>query len=460
LPLAYKGFSHSVLCNYRNRLIGAEAGARTFYLLLKHLQGMDLVRGRGLQRTDSFAVLSAVRNLHRLELVVETMRVTLLALAREDGTWVKAKLPADWVERYDEWAQQERLVRSPGEEGKREAVTLAKQTGEDGLLLLSRLDEPDVDPRLRDLEEVRIMRTVWEQQFVVQDGGLDWPATVNLPRGEVIQTPHDPDVRYATKRKGKAGWEGYRAHITETVDEERPRVITDIHTTMATVADQEAIEPIQKDLKEHGLDPEQQVVDRGFVSGPNLADSEERGTELVGEVGADPSPQSRVVGGLTLDQFEVDYEAKAARCPGGCTSVGWSEGEHEGKPVVRVTFAAGECGRCPYYERCVMTKQETAQGRRLLLVEHHDRIRERREEQKSEAFRAILRRRAGIEATLSEMTRAHGLREARYVGLARVSLQNLFIGTATNLKRVARWLGGEKRQSQRRKCLAHWLAAA
>jgi hypothetical protein len=48
-----------------------------------------------------------------------------------------------------------------------------------------------------------------------------------------------------------------------------------------------------------------------------------------------------------------------------------------------------------------------------------------------------MHQRNAIEGTISELTRAHGLRRSRYRGFAKVELQNLFIATACNVKR---WL--------------------
>ena len=48
-----------------------------------------------------------------------------------------------------------------------------------------------------------------------------------------------------------------------------------------------------------------------------------------------------------------------------------------------------------------------------------------------------MHQRSAIEGTISELTRAHGLRRSRYRGFAKAELQNLFIATACNIKR---WL--------------------
>ena len=89
----------------------------------------------------------------------------------------------------------------------------------------------------------------------------------------------------------------------------------------------------------------------------------------------------------------------------------------------------------------------------------HDLLERRREEQKTEAFKKTYRSRAGVEATGSEMIRAHGLRTARYVGQAKASLQHLMTATATNLKRAARWVAGERPNRLRARSLQGPLAA-
>ena len=55
-----------------------------------------------------------------------------------------------------------------------------------------------------------------------------------------------------------------------------------------------------------------------------------------------------------------------------------------------------------------------------------------------------MHQRNGIEGTISELTRAHGMRRNRYRGLAKARFQNLFIATACNIKQWLK-LGGAKR---------------
>jgi transposase len=51
-------------------------------------------------------VLAAVRDLNRLERMVETLRVALNVLATVDPDGVLANIPAEWVDRYGQRAEE------------------------------------------------------------------------------------------------------------------------------------------------------------------------------------------------------------------------------------------------------------------------------------------------------------------------------------------------------------------
>lgn len=85
---------------------------------------------------------------------------------------------------------------------------------------------------------------------------------------------------------------------------------------------------------------------------------------------------------------------------------------------------------------------KAGKGPLLILGAHYDT--RRRAEQESEDFKEKMKRRPAVEGTISEMTRKHGVRRARYRGKDKVRLQALFTGAATNLKRLARALAARK----------------
>ena len=77
-----------MLTEFRRRLLQGEAEQRLLDRLLAGLREAGYVRAKGMQRTDATHVRSAVRDLTRLELIGETLRAALNALARLDPGWV------------------------------------------------------------------------------------------------------------------------------------------------------------------------------------------------------------------------------------------------------------------------------------------------------------------------------------------------------------------------------------
>ena len=93
-----------------------------------------------------------------------------------------------------------------------------------------------------------------------------------------------------------------------------------------------------------------------------------------------------------------------------------------------------KCWDCQQRVACLSAGQR---HRSLVVDEHHDVLQAQRGEMKTDAFTSLMKRRAAIEGTISELVRAHGLRQARYRGLKKVALQNWLTGAACNVKR---WL--------------------
>src|SRR5215213_11289502 len=100
LALTDPGFDHTVLSEFRSRLVANGAELLLLDTLLQRLQQQGLVKARGRQRTDSTHVLAAVRVLNRLERVGETLRAALNELAAVAPDWLQALAPAEWYRRY------------------------------------------------------------------------------------------------------------------------------------------------------------------------------------------------------------------------------------------------------------------------------------------------------------------------------------------------------------------------
>ena len=160
LDLADAGFDHSVLCEFRARLLQHKATERLLGRVLDAAREGGLLKARGRQRTDSTHVLAALRTLNRLELVGETLRAALNAIAVVAPDWLRGVAPPDWHERYDRRVEDMRL---PETGPKRDAYFV--QVGADGFLLLDALDGAGAPPDAAALPAVAVLRRVWARHF-------------------------------------------------------------------------------------------------------------------------------------------------------------------------------------------------------------------------------------------------------------------------------------------------------
>src|SRR4051812_34459809 len=87
LELDDPGFNHTVLSEFRTRLVHGQAERQILDTLSDQLTELGLIHQRGRQRTDSTHALAAVRVLNRLERVGETMRAALNDLAVIAPEW-------------------------------------------------------------------------------------------------------------------------------------------------------------------------------------------------------------------------------------------------------------------------------------------------------------------------------------------------------------------------------------
>jgi len=442
LALTDPGFDHTVLSEFRTRLIAGSAGLLLLDTLLQRLQEQGLVKARGRQRTDSTHVLAAVRTLNRLERVGETLRAALNELATVAPEWLQAMAPASWYERYGRPVENYRL---PKTEAARQ--DLAATIGADGQQLLSAIDAAAQQPELAQLPTVRTLRQVWAAQYVAddaEDGRMRLGSAAELPpSAEQVCSPYDPEARYSNKRD--VSWVGYKVQVTETCDPacEGPHVITNVETTPATTPDDNMVAVIHASLEKRGLLPGEHLVDKGYTDSHVLVDSPQRyGVTVVGPVADDPSWQARVEGGLTKAAFRVDWERRVVTCPAGKENVSWLPAARPDEGMAfEVRFARRDCTPCPLRARCTRAKREP----RIIWLQPRERfeaLQGARRHQQTAAFQASYAARAGIEGTHAQAISRCGLRRCRYIGLAKTRLQHVLTAVAVNLVRVAEWCAG------------------
>jgi transposase len=450
LPLTDQGFDASVLSEFRARLVAGKAERKFFEALLEKLKEKGLLKGRGMQRSDSLQVVAAVRDLNRLELVMETLRVALESLCKANVEWVREKVPSDWFERYGEWIESERLVKESGGKGKGETERLLKQTGKDGFWLLEQLDE---EKELRELEEVKRLEKVWRQQYRQEEsesGATSIEMQTKESRraegvdSEIIVTPHDEEARYSEKRG--EGSTGYKLHLTEVAEEEAPALITDVEIVGGQEYDGAALEGIHQRLKERGLLPEEHLADGGYVNGNTIAESQKREVQLTGPV--QEAPACTEGNCLSLEHFQFDFEQQKAICPMGRESIHWVKmlRRDRGREAFLIYWEKQQCLSCRLAPPSLLNQER---GRKVQISTHYQIIVKRRAEQQNKEFKNKYRRRSGVEATLSTLVRGYAGRRTPYRGRGKTRAHYLRIASAMNLKRAIAWERGERPQRKR-----------
>lgn len=454
LPLDDPGFDESILVEFRRRLLTAGAEERLLTLLLETLVDRGLLKARGRQRSDSTHVLALLRTLTRLTLVAETMRHALNALADAAPGWLAAHGDPAWAERYAARVEEYRLPQDPA------ARRLLETTvGQDGYALLQAVYDPSAPPALRRCPALGILRQVWVQQYYGPHD-VRWRTGEDLPpHARLIASPYEVEARFATKRQ--TAWTGYKVHLTETCDEERPHLITNVETTPATTNDVGVTDTIHAHLAARHLLPREHLLDTGYVAADVLVTSRRRAVDVVGPALGDNSWQARQPDGLDMSCFAIDWEARHVTCPGGKRSVRWTPGHDKqgaGQDLVAVQFDPDDCRGCPLRPRCTQAKTGP-RTMRLRPREQHEALQTTRRRQLTEAFKQLYAVRAGIEGALSQEVRAFGLRAARYRGQAKTYLQHLLVAVAMNIVRVAAWAEGIPRAQTRQSSFARLVAA-
>lgn len=449
LELTDPGFDHSVLTEFRDRLIAGDAGMQVLDRLLQTAAERGLLKAGGRARTDSTIVLAAARKINGLVRLGETLRAALNTLAAEEPEWLAGQIPSEWFDRYGARFEDTRLPKGQAKQNE-----LIEQIGTDGMSLLKALHRPSAPTSLRLSPVVQTLRQMWIQEYFVDDGQVRRRDLKDRPPGAMrLVTPYDTDARGSVKRD--TFWDGYKVHLTETCEPDSPNLITHVATTDSTVQDMRLLGQIHARLAEHGRLPARHLVDAGYATASEVvAARREHGVELVGPILASTSWQ-KDGDGFTQADFTIDWENRRVTCPNGVATGNWREDRSpEGAPVVRARFPMSACHPCPSRTRC--TRVQTKTGRRITLrpQAEHEAIQQARAREEAPEWKDLYAQRAGVEGTISQGVRAFGLRRGRYHGLAKTRLQHQLTAAGMNLHRINAWLTGTPRARTRTSHLA------
>lgn len=424
---------HTTLFKFYQRLEGNEV-ARELFTTFVEAFTQTCGTSLKIQRTDSFFVHGWLRILSRYGLFKETIATFLRALRKhKPGLYenIRQELSQDYLEKNFDLTEKDK------ERAQRKVALMARD--------LYRIQGAfENHHQVKHYETFEILCRVFTQQCQVEETPEQEPKITlkEKPDTDTVCTPHNPDARYV--RKGKQRVTGDKAVITETCDpDNKVQFITDVDVVKITTPDSQLQSELLDRLVDHGFKPDTQYEDAGFVTGETILAAREKGVELEGPVaGRSQSFDKFEQPDRSLDaaDFDVqvdpdDGELLVVACPNQQVARDQQRSDKTGDLLVH--FDADECRTCPLAARCPVDVGKRVATFRVSEAQYVGARRHHRY-MEDEGYRKMCAVRAGVEATVSELTRVHGARKSRHRKAARTNLQILFAATACNVKRFIR----------------------
>lgn len=249
--------------------------------------------------------------------------------------------------------------------------------------------------------------------------------------GTALQSPFDPDVGYGHKGPG------YHVHVTETCHNvDKPEIITDYEVHSAGRSDRGKAEDVVHRLAGTDRQPERLFADGGYPTGPSAVAIQAAGIDFRAPVDRGRMPAET----MSRTHFTFDEQGHVRNCPAGHAPTAHRVTNPNGDgEALHAYFDGDRCRACELSERCPVRAPNNGHSGdfRLDLRPELRRRDEMFERQKDPVWRQDYRIRSGVEATMSELKRGHGMGRLRVRCLPRVRFAVACKVTACNVKR---WL--------------------
>ena len=207
----------------------------------------------------------------------------------------------------------------------------------------------------------------------------------------------DKEMRHGRKNKNKL-FNGYKRHLAADLD---TKLIHAVAVLPANEQEQFAAPVLKRAIEANGYSIGELYIDRGYLSSDAVDEVLAEGGEVICRPWAFTKP-----GYFSKLDFSFDLRRDQVTCPAG-VEMPFQEGRG-------VKFPAELCDVCPLRSNC--TTARIGRGRHLDIAEDERFFEKLRRNLRSQAGRARLRRRTGIEHRLAHLSRRNGTR-ARYRGV-------------------------------------------
>jgi hypothetical protein len=375
----------------------------------------------GKQRMDSTQIASNIRDMSRLQLLVEVLQRVHRML--KESEW----------ERYAE-------VFAPFIQG-HAGQYVYHLKGQDTSAHLQKIGElmqrllAELQPEYGQEPVYQMLERVFCEHFRVEEKMVKTKVAKELSASS-LQSPDDLEATY--REKGKQSYKGYVANLTETCDpENKLQRVTKIQVAPNDVDDAKLMEEALPNLKER-TELDTLFTDGGFGSpsaDENLRDNhvEQVQTAIRGRA---PS-----TGKFNLADFEIEKTEKGVptciTCPQAQTVAVHPSCQKKGYVA---HFDPATCETCPFYQKtCPAQSGKRDPRMRLNFSETQANVSQRR--RKSLARKKEGRNlRAAIEATVREIKHPFPASKLPVRGRFRVTCMVIGSALVTNTRRIQRYL--------------------
>jgi len=371
----------------------------------------------GKLRMDSTQIASNIRQMSRVQLLVEVTQRVWRMLTEED----KARYAADFAPYLKGTSGQYTYHIEPGEASHHlEAI---------GHLMRRSVAELAAD--YGEQETYGVLGRVYGEHFVEVETGLRPKAGQELS-AQSLQSPDDWEATY--RSKNGQGYQGYVANVTETCDPENPvQLIVKLQTEANSTDDAAMLEDAVPHLVER-TDVNEMYTDGGYNSPTvdaafNNAQIEHFQTAIRGK---QPDVDRVNVSDFVFTRDE-NGTPQAVRCPAG-QDAAVVPARKPGRFAAR--FDAEQCATCPLRDHCPTEPLKRKPQYRILRFDQRQvNVAHRRENQR-QAKNSGRNLRSAVEATVRSVKHPFGNHKLPVRGHIRVSLMLVASAAMVNVRRI------------------------
>jgi hypothetical protein len=377
----------------------------------------------GKQRMDSVLLGSNIRQMGRLQLLVEVLQRVQRMLSEADQ--------ADYAEVFAPYLQGHAghyIYRLKSED----FPTHLQQIGE----LMQRL-LAELRPSYGQEPVYQVLARVFGEHFQLEEQAVK-PKEAKELSAQSLQSPDDLEATYREKRG--QGYQGYSANLAETCEPENPfQLITKTQTAPNCTDDSQLLAEALPNLKAR-TDLETLYADGGY--GGTQADPvlQEQKVDLVQTAirGRQPDPAK-----LHLADFEIKLDEESGKplqvtCPHGQHVPAHSTSQKKGFVA---HFEQPICATCPFFEKvqCPAQPGKRDQRHHLRFTQAQAQVSQRR--RRSQAHKKEAGNlRSAVEATVRSVKHPFPAAKLPVRGLFRVACMVIGSAAVTNVRRIQRYL--------------------